>query len=327
MPWKPCRVAIVQQPPVYLNLQASLERAGQLLLEAAEAGAELVVFPETWLPGYPIWLDEAPGAALWDAPGPKAVYRLLWENALEIPGPAFEQLQALVRESERYVVLGMHERLQGTLYNTQLFLQPDGSWALHRKLVPTYTERLIWGRGDGSTLTVVETPFGRLGGLICWEHWMPLARAAMHARFEQIHVAQWPSVHELHQIASRHYAFEGRCFVLAAGTVLRKQDVLDGLESLSRVPSEARELLASIPGDPERLLQTGGSAVIGPDGHYVAEPVWNEPAFVTATIDPERIPEGLLTLDVDGHYARPDVFHLEVNTRPQLAVTFRSETP
>ena len=259
------RVAIVQQAPVFLNLRESVQKARRLVEEASAEGAEVVVFPETWLPGYPVWLDAAPGAALWDHPPAKALYRLLAENALEVPGAELEALLDAAREAGAYLVIGAHERDGGTLYNSLITVDRDGCrCTVHRKLMPTYTERLIWGRGDGSTLTALETDHGILGGLICWEHWMPLARAAMHAKRETIHVAQWPWVRELHHIASRHYAFEGQCFVLAAGSVLSKGDILEGYQSLG-VESEAMGLLEAIPGEPDSWVMRGGSAVIGPE--------------------------------------------------------------
>jgi nitrilase len=319
------KVAIVQHPPVFLNIERSLHRAGKLVEEAAAQDAEVVVFPETWLPGYPVWLDAAPGAALWDHPPAKALYRLLVENAMIVPG---EHLDALLDAAEAagvYLMIGAHERLGGTLYNTMVYLDRDGhTYSIHRKLMPTYTERLVWGRGDGRTLGILATDFGNLGGLICWEHWMPLARAAMHARHETIHVAQWPWVRELHHIASRHYAFEGQCFVLAAGSVLTKRDVLEGYRSLG-VDSEALEILEQIPGEDESYLLRGGSAVIGPDASYVVGPVLEEACILYADLELGRVVEGQLTLDTDGHYSRPDVFHLEVNDQPQPRVQFRSE--
>lgn len=186
----------------------------------------------------------------------------------------------------------------------------------------TPSKRLIWGRGDGSTLSTLDTPFGVLGGLICWEHWMPLARAAMHAKHEAIHVAQWPAVREIHQIASRHYAFEGQCFVLAAGTALQRGDVLEGFRSLGQPDHPAWELLASIPGDDDTWLQNGGSAIIGPDAAYIAGPLWDEPGILTAEIDLDQIIEGHLLMDSDGHYSRPDIFRLEVDIRPHTNINF-----
>jgi predicted amidohydrolase len=321
----PFRVAIIQHPSVFLNLDASLERAEMLVEQAAQKDAQVIVFPETWLPGYPVWLDYAPGAALWDHPPAKALYRLLFENALAIPGLRFDRLRAMARKAGAYLVMGAHERDGGTLYNTMIYLDRDGErFAVHRKLMPTYTERLVWGRGDGSTLTVLDTDFGALGGLICWEHWMPLARAAMHARHEVVHVAQWPWAKELHHIASRHYAFEGQCFVLVAGSVLSRGQAIEGVRSLSGDEGEAIELLESMPGKDEDLLLSGGSAVIAPDTNYLEGPVLGQPCIVCAEIDPRRIAEGHLALDTDGHYARPDVFQLTVDERPQTNVHFRS---
>lgn len=315
-------VAIVQHPPVFLNLEASLQRAEALVAEAARNGAKLIAFPETWLPGYPVWLDEAPDAARWDHPGAKELYQVLAEQSLSIPGPHADRLRALAARHQVDLVMGAHERRGGTLYNVMLFLSADGNrHALHRKLTPTYSERLIWGQGDGSTLATLDTGHGTVGGLICWEHWMPLARAAMHAKQELVHVAQWPAVGELHQLASRAYAFEGQCFVLAAGCILSKADVLDGLASLGRASGPAFEMLASMPGEAGHLYKNGGSAVIAPDASYLAPPC-HEAAILYADLDPGLAARGHLVLDTAGHYARPDVFQLHVDTRPKEGVTF-----
>lgn len=321
----PFKIALIQESPVFLNREASLVKALNLIATAAGSGAGIVIFPETWLPGYPVWLDFSPGAGLWDHPPAKALYRVLSENALEIPGPALEQLQQATRDCAVWVVMGAHEKAGGTLYNTIVYLSPEGNVRIHRKLMPTYTERLIWGRGDGSTLAVLETAHGRLGGLICWEHWMPLARAAMHAQRETLHIAQWPMVKELHQIASRHYAFEGQCFVAAAGCVLSKKAVLEGFCSQYRTDHPAYELLAGMPGDGSELLLHGGSAIIGPDAEYVTAPLYGKAAIIYGEIDPGKISEGHLALDTDGHYARPDVFELRINDAPQRSVRFRSQ--
>ena len=321
----PCRVAVLQHPPVFLNLARSLERAIALTREAASHGAQMVVFPETWLPGYPVWLDDAPAAGLWDHEPAKALYQVLADNAVTIPGPELDALRALAREAGITLVMGAHERAGGTLYNTMLLIGADGGHRVHRKLMPTYTERLVWGMGDGSTLDVLPTPFGPVGGLICWEHWMPLARAAMHAKREAIHVAQWPGVKDLHLLASRHYAFEGQCFVVAAGATLTRGEMLDGFDSLGLGAAHpARALLASIPGGGDTVLLRGGSAVIAPDTQFVAAPVIVEATTLYADLDLGRITRGHLALDVDGHYARPDVFQLTVNDQPQASVRFAS---
>lgn len=316
-------VAIVQEAPVFLNLEASVEKALTCIRSAASQGAQIVAFAECWLPGYPVWLDFSPEAALWDHKGAKALFRLLYENSVVRGDRHLAALQSLADDLNIFIVMGTHERDGNTLYNTSFtFSSGAAAPAPHRKLVPTYTERLVWGRGDGSTLAAVDTPWGKLGNLICWEHWMPLARAAMHNLRETIHVAQWPVVKDMHQVASRHYAFEGRCAVVAAGSIISKGDVMDGFHSLSRPEPEAEAMLAAMPGTPDDLIHSGGSAIIGADGAYVTEPVFDKPAIVLGTLDMSAVAEQAQTLDTDGHYSRPDVFELSVNTKPQPGVKF-----
>ena len=299
----------VQVAPAYLDLPASLALAEKWIAEAGRTGAALAVFPETWLPGYPVWLDLCPSAAQWNHPPVKAVFRRTFENSVEIPSPATDQLCRAARSAKVFVVMGLNERVGGTLYNSMLYISAEGEIVgVHRKLMPTYTERLIWGMGDGSTLTVVDSPLGRIGGLVCWEHWMPLTRQAMHAQRETVHAAVWPSVNEMHQVASRSYAFEGRTFVVACGTVLTPAHLPTDLQLLKEIPSDEH-------------LMFGGSAIIGPDGKYLAGPAGAEETLVTAEIDPARITEELMTLDVCGHYDRPDVFSMTVNTRSQSPIS------
>ncbi len=299
----PFRAAAVQATPVFLDRAATVAKACALIARAGAEGARLIAFPEVWVAGYPVWLDHAPGAALWDHPPAKRAFARLVASAITVPGPETAQLGDAARAAGAYVVIGVHELGGGTVYCSLLYFGPDGALlGVHRKLLPTYQERLLWGQGDGTGLIVLDTPLGRLGGLLCWEHWMPLARQALHERGETLHVAAWPWVHELHQVASRGYAFEGRAFVVAAGTVLRRRDLPDDLE-----------LLRAIPGPPDAWLQRGGSAIIGPDGTYLAGPIWEEETIVYAEIDPARAIEERLTLDVAGHYSRPDVFQFRVN--------------
>ena len=296
-------LAAVQAAPIYMNLEHSLAKALNLIAGAATKGAQLVVFPESWLPGYPAWLDYCRDVTLWDYPPVKRLYAALYENSVTIPGPVTEALAAAAREHQATVVIGVHERVlegpgHGTLYNTMLTFGPTGLILnRHRKIMPTFSERLIWGQGDSHGLRSVETPAGRIGGLICWEHWMPLARQVLHNAGEDIHVAAWPAVKEMHQVASRHYAFEGRCFVVAAGAIMRARDLPRELEAV-----------ASLAENPEAFILNGGSAVIGPDGHYVAGPAFDCEALVMARVNLERIHEENLTLDVTGHYSRPDLF-------------------
>lgn len=316
-------VAIIQEPPVFLNLKASLEKALAHITDAANNGASIVAFAECWLPGYPVWLDFAPNAAIWDHPGSKQLYRLLAENSVVQGDEHLATLQDLSNKLNIFIVMGTHERSGNTLYNTSFTFVPDTEAPLpHRKLVPTYTERLIWGRGDGSTLVTVETPWGDLGNLICWEHWMPLARAAMHRLGESIHVAQWPIVRDMHQVASRHYAFEGRCAVIAAGSYLEKGDVISGFRSLGISAGEAETLLSSMPSENSNIIHTGGSSIIAPNGDYLTNPIYDKACTVTAEINLQNILEEAMTLDSDQHYSRPDVFELSVNTKPMEGVTF-----
>lgn len=316
------KAALVQHPPVFLNLPKTLAKVAELAEECGSNDAKIVVFPETWLTGYPVWLDEAPKAALWDYAPAKRLYQYLTENSLRIPGEEFEFLRETTKKNSVYLIIGVHERCGGTLYNTIIYFTPNGDFKTHRKLVPTYTERLVWGAGDGSGLNVLETPYGILGGLICWEHWMPLARAAMHSKNEVIHVSQFPTVHERHQIASRHYAFEGQCFVLTSGCVLTKNDVLEGFASLEIDDREVFDLLNSM--EKEDLMR-GGSAIIAPDLSYVVEPVFDEKTIIYGELNLDLTKQGRLLLDTDGHYSRPDVFELRVNDKENRNVRFASE--
>jgi nitrilase len=300
------RIAIVQdQPGATLEETLALTRAR--LLAAAAEGAELVVFPETWLPGYPVWLDVCRDVALWDHAPVKAVHARVVANAVAVPGRASDSLGALAREGGVVLVIGVVERIdagpgRGTLYNAVLTFGPDGKLVNHhRKLVPTYTERLVWGPGDADGLRAVDTPAGRVGSLVCWEHWMPLARQAMHESGEDIHVALWPTAHEQLQLASRAYAFEGRCYVLAAGSLLRASALPPELEPHPDIVKSA-----------DQWVMHGGSAVIGPDGRYIVEPVYDEPRVVVADLDLDRLRGERMALDVAGHYARPDVLRLQV---------------
>jgi len=300
------RVAAVQVAPVFLDLEASLAKLEEWARRAADDGARIIAFGETWLPGYPAWIDSSPEAAIWAHPGAKTLFARLAGNAVVVPSATTARLGRVAKSLGVTLVVGAHERAGRTLYNALLTFGPDGSLLNHhRKLVPTYTERLVWGHGDGHGLRAVDVAGVRLGGLICWEHWMPLARQAMHDTGEEIHVASWPGVQEMHQIASRHYAFEGRCFVVAAGSVLR----------VDQMPPELppHEKYAS---DPKGLMIPGGSAIIAPNGRYLAGPVPEREAIVAADCDLEETVREAQTLDVSGHYARPDVLEFRVKESP-----------
>ncbi len=301
------RVAIVQSEPA-ASLDEGLQRTEALVREATRSGASLVAFPETWLPGYPAWLDVCRDVALWDHEPVKAVFARYAAGSVDVSGETGEFLRAIARRNGVTMIIGVSERVgagpgRGTLYNSLLTIGPDGQLLNHhRKLVPTYTERMVWGNGDADGLRAVDTPAGRVGGLVCWEHWMPLSRQALHDSGEDIHVAVWPTVHERHQLASRHYAFEGRCFVLAAGSVMRA----------SSLPPELEVEPSRIPVDSQLVLR-GGSAIVGPDGEYVVPPLWDRPGVLVAEVDLGRVRRESMTLDVSGHYSRPDCLTLTVH--------------
>lgn len=314
---RPLAVAVVQAAPVPLDFQACIDKAVHLAREAIDGGARVVAFGETFLGGYPLWLDEAPGAALWDHPGTKALHAIMLEQAVVANDERLLPFQELADASGAIISIGAHERVRRSLVNNQLTFRPGLPVLDHRKLVPTHGERLIWARGDGSTLGVHQAEWGRLGTLICWEHWMPLARAAMHNLGEDVHIAAWPTVRESHAIASRHYAMEGRCFVLAAGLVQGKDDLLDGLERVGG-SDVARELLEAIPA---QALNRGGSLIAAPDTRVIAQAEEGENTLFVE-LDLAEVAEGLANLDTDGHYARPDVFSLSVDMRAKDGVAW-----
>lgn len=309
-------VAVVQAAPVYLSLDQSLARAIELIGEAARRQAQLVVFPELWLPGYPAWLDLCRDVSLAGYSPMKRLYARLQENSVVVPGRVVEALCEVTRRHQVTLVIGVQERVEngpgrGTLYNSVLTFSPRGDLLNHhRKLNPTFNEKLLWSPGDGQGVRVVGTPVGRLGTSIGSEHWMPLVRQSLHLAGEEIHVALWPSVGEQSQIASRHYAMEGRCFVVAAGGVMRPDDMPPDLE-----------LSAKYLGDDQMLPLDGGSAVIGPDGKYVAGPTFGSEVILLAKINPERIREETLELGAPGHNARPDLFDFRVRDNFREAST------
>lgn len=300
-----------------LDLAEGGARAARHVREAGREGAQLVVFPETWLTGYPAWIF---GLAGWDDAEARQWCGKLVAQSATVEGPELDPVREAAARHGANVVLGKNERARtgaGTVYNTLLTIGPDGrTVGVHRKLIPTHTERIVWAPSpDAAGLRVHDTSVGRLGGLVCWEHWQPLIRQAMHGQHEQIHVASWPDMTEMHAMTSRTYAFEGRCFVLAAAQYLTSEDV----------PADLREpyRLGVGPDTPmEGPWFPGGSAVAGPDGEWVVPPLEGVSGTVEAELDLDRTLEYKHDLDVAGHYARPDVFSLSVDRRSRSDVTF-----
>jgi nitrilase len=305
-------VAAVQATPVFLDRDATIEKACGLVKGAAAAGASLVVFPEAFVPGYPDWVWRLPA---WQ--DGRFMHRLL-DQAVSVPGPATERLAEAAREAGVYLAVGVNELAGGTLYNTLLYFTPTGELAgRHRKLMPTGGERTVWGYGDGSTLSVVRTPFGVVGGLICWENYMPLARAAMYALGVEIYLAPtWDNSPEW--VATlQHIAKEGRLYVVGVAPLLRGSDVPHDLRG-----DTYRAAAGGDPADDTDWMSRGHTTIVGPGGEILAGPVTDREEIVYAEIDTDQVLRQRQLFDPVGHYARPDVFTLHVDTRPQTAVTF-----
>lgn len=296
------KIAVVQQSAVFNDLAASIELAEEIIASAASRGSELVVFGECWLCGYPAWIDHAVNYTKWDDPKTKQVFAEMHSNSLAIGSSEWTALLQVTKAHGVCIVMGLNEidaTSTGTIFNSVVIIDKGELKLHHRKLMPTYTEKLLYGLGDGRGLHSVDTSIGQIGALICWEHWMPLVRQALHDSAEMIHVALWPQVHEMLQIASRHYAFEGRCYVVAVGQVMYASHMPKDLE---------------IAPEPSMLLN-GGSAIIGPDGHYILEPQFNHDGIIYAELPGKShaIAEKM-TLDVSGHYQRNDIFSFEMKS-------------
>jgi nitrilase len=302
------RAAVVQAGAVGFDLEAGLEKVARLAGEASAGGARVAVFPEAFLPGYPRGITFGTVVGDRTAEG-REHFRRYWEASVDVPGPAVDQLAGIAAENSLHLVIGVVERDGGTLYCTALFFSPEGYLGKHRKLMPTAAERLVWGFGDGSTLPVFDTPFGRLGAVICWENYMPLLRMAMYSKGVQIYCMPTADGRETWLSTVRHIALEGRCFVLSANQFTR----------LSDFPPDIENELASQPDD---VVCLGGSCIVGPSGEVLAGPDFKGEAILFADIDLAEIARGKFDLDVTGHYARPDLFHLEVNEAPQKPVVF-----
>jgi predicted amidohydrolase len=310
-------VAIVQQPPAVLDLAESVARAARHIAEAATDGAQLVVFPETWLTGYPAWVF---GLAGWDDAEARQWYARLIAQCPALDSAELDPIRAVARRHRVTVALGLNERAgvhASSLYNTLLYIGSDGETiGAHRKLVPTHTERIVWAPApDASGLQVHQTEIGRVGGLVCWEHWQPLIRQALHAQDEQIHVAVWPDMTDMHALAARTYAFEGRCFVVSAAQLLSAEDVPDDVRGAFRIGVG--------PDTPTTgTWFAGGSGVAGPDGQWLVEPLFGEAGIVHAELDLELTRAYKHDLDITGHSSRPDIFTLSVDRRPRVGVSF-----
>ena len=301
------RAAIVQDYPVVFDREATLEKVRSLVTLAAKQGARLIVFPEGFVSAYPTGLDFGARIGLRHPRG-REDFRRYYESAVDVPGAACDALGTAAREASAYLVIGVIERGGGTLYCTVLFFSPDGNlMGKHRKLMPTAMERLVWGFGDGSTLPVFDTPLGKIGSVICWENYMPLLRMYMYSQGIQIYCAPTADHRDTWLPSMRHIALEGRCFVLSACQYLTRGDC-------------PRDYDAIQGNDPQTVLMRGGSSMIGPLGQILAGPQFDGPSILVSDLDLDEIPRSKYDFDVVGHYARPDIFRLYVNTQPMEPV-------
>ena len=306
---KTSRVAVIQAAPVVFDRERTLAKIEDLTADAARTGAKLALFPEAFVSGYPRGLSF--GAVIGKrTPEGREQYRLYWDSAVDVPGPAVDRLAAMAADRRMHLVVGVIERDGGTLYCSVLFFADDGRYlGKHRKLMPTASERLVWGFGDGSTLPVFDTPLGRIGAVICWENYMPLLRTAMYGKNVQLYCAPTADGRDTWLPSMRHIAMEGRCFVLSCNQFIRR----------GAYPAD---YVTEFGDDPQTIVSRGGSCIVDPLGEVLAGPDFEREIILTADIDIAACVRGKFDFDVVGHYARPDVFQLTVNEAPTPAVRF-----
>ncbi|WQQ28538.1 carbon-nitrogen hydrolase family protein [Nocardioides bizhenqiangii] len=295
-------VAAVQATPVFLDREATADKVCSLVKEAAASGAELIVFGESFIPAYPDWVWRTPAWSDSD------FVKRLYANAVSVPGPVLQRIGEAAAAANAYVVVGVTEVDGGTLYNTLLYIGPDGRLLQrHRKLMPTGGERTVWGMGDGSELGVVSTPFGVVGGLLCWENYMPLARAAIYAQHCDIYLA--PTWDDTWVGTLQHIAKEGRQYVIGVAPLLRGSDV----------PEDLRGTLYGLEED---WMSRGLTTIVAPGGKVIAGPVVEREEILYADLDLTAVQQQRRMFDPVGHYSRPDVFTLNVDTRAKSSVVF-----
>lgn len=311
------RVAVAQVASVFADKDACIAKAVRVIRDAGREGADLVLLPEAMIPGYPRGFTY--GAYVGNRkPAGRLDFARYWKASMRLDDAETQPLREAAQAAGAYVVIGVSERSEagngGTLFNSLLYLGPQGEiLGVHRKLMPTGSERLIWGSGDGSSLVAVDSPFGKIGGLICWENYMPLARMAMYAKGVNIYLAPTADHRDSWSATLRHIACEGRCFVLGCNQYFKK----------SMYPRELA-LYDELADLPEELCR-GGSAIVDPFGEYVCEPLYGSEGVLIAELDLNKIHQGHLDFDVVGHYNRPDVFKLTVNEAPNPPLTFEAD--
>jgi nitrilase len=309
------RIAAVQAAYVLMDAKACTEKAVDLLHRAAAEGAGIVVLPEAFVPGTPFWIDSRP---IWD--GDEEWYARLVDQAVVVPGPLTETLGAAARDTGTYLVIGVQEREPHgtTIYNTTLYFGPDGSLlGRHRKLMPTGSERTVWGMGDGSTLPVIDTPYGRLSGLTCWENYMPLARYYLSSQGVDIWTAPTLASGDGWVATMRHIAREGRCYVVGVNPCLHADQIPADFPDRDKVWSVERSGV---------WIEQGNSVIVDPAGEILAGPARHEETILFADFDPAAVRAARRLFDPVGHYHRPDIFRLTVDARPRPAVVIGALT-
>ena len=308
-------VAVVQAGSVIFDRQACIEKAGALISEAAAQEVDLILFPEAFIPAYPRGLSFGTNIGS-RSPAGRAAWQRYWDNSIEVPSQSTELLGNSAKEAGVYLAIGVIERddkyNQGTLFCTTLYFNPDGLLiGKHRKLKPTGSERLVWGEGDGSTLTVLETEFGKIGGLICWENYMPLARMALYAKGVEIYLAPTADQRDSWIATMRHIACEGRCFVLSCNQYVEKSMYPQDLGIIDELENQPDVMCA------------GGSVIVSPFGETIVGPLYNQEGILYAQLDLDEVVRGKFDFDVVGHYSRPDVFQLIVDEVPKEPVSIK----
>ncbi len=296
----PFIASVVQASPAFFDKEKTLQKIGDLILQAAKENSRLILFPEVFIPGYPRGLIF--GTSIGGrTPEGREMFLRYWENSIEVPGKETEQLALWAKEANAYVVIGVTEKdkISDTLYCSLLYFSPEGQLIhRHRKIKPTAAERIIWGEGDGSDLNVIDTSLGKIGGLICWENYMPLARMSLYQQGIEIYMAPTADCRDSWQATLNHIACEGRCFVLGCNQYLTKEHYPPDLQKFLRDEHPS-------------LPSTGGSVIINPLGKIVAGPIFQKEGIIAAEIDHREIIKAKMDFDVIGHYARPDIFAFE----------------